>query len=92
MFKKGDKVRIKTHEQIKSTLNDQGHERRHNVFFNPVMAKYCGRVYKVTSVNKDGNKFSLDVEKSESITWTWADHWLEPAHTKITLPEDLFNV
>lgn len=66
-FKAGDKVRIKSWEEIKKTLDV--HNYCGKVWFNPDMKKLCGK-----EVVLSPNDYGMLSAKG----WDWAEAWLEP--------------
>lgn len=66
-FKAGDKVRIKSWEEIKKTLNIDGYCGK--VWFNPDMKKLCGK-----EVVLSPNDYGMLSAKG----WDWAEAWLKP--------------
>lgn len=65
-FKAGDKVRIKSWEEIKKTLDIHNYCER--VWFNPDMKKLCGK-----EVVLSPNDYGMLSAKG----WDWAEAWLE---------------
>lgn len=65
-FKAGDKVRIKSWEEIKKSLDIDGY--CEGVWFNPNMKKLCGK--EVILFTEFG--------RLRTNNWTWAKSWLEP--------------
>lgn len=66
-FKAGDKVRIKSWEEIKKTLDIYNYCGA--IWFNPDMKKLCGK------------EVVLQLSKWGTLTegkWDWAEDWLEP--------------
>lgn len=73
-FKVGDKVQVKTWEEIKKTL-DHNQECR-GVYFANSMKTFCG---KVINIHKTGTSLSgaysfIDEEGD----WCWVEDWIEP--------------
>lgn len=65
-FKAGDKVRIKSWEEIKKTLDIHNYCER--IWFNPDMKKLCGK-----EVVLSPNDYGMLSAKG----WDWAEAWLE---------------
>jgi hypothetical protein len=97
----GDKVRVKTFEQITPTLT--GNLSSDNIYFNDEsngMMMYCGGVFIVTGNDVDYSNACvlghvtpkerpddwMDVEG-----WIWSEEWLEPAFTPVVLEDNLFE-
>lgn len=67
-FKVGEIAQVKSWEEIKKTLDNCNY--CHGTYFNEVMAKYCGKIFRLekgfcnTFLDPDG--------------WEWVEEWLEP--------------
>lgn len=85
-FKKGDKVRIKSLDDIRKTLNSLGI--CGTITFNSrEMAKYCGKSATIVDYWKES---SYCIEGGGDYVWRW--EWLEPYKPVVRLPEDLFTI
>lgn len=71
-FKTGDKVRVKSWEEIKKTLD--GKQRQRKLFFNKDMKKFCGKIIKLG----DSCQYYEHAFRGAEIGWSWAEEWLEP--------------
>ena len=81
-LKIGDRVRIKSVDEIKKTLN---HGYNHSCSFPEQMHKYCNTVDVIVRTTFIGN---FNVSSSD---FAWSEHWLEPVNT-IILDDDLFTI
>lgn len=63
----GDKVRVRTLEEIKSTLNEEGKYERGLTFIDE-MAQYCGKNYRVLKrVNKVFDSYDWRMKKAHNM-------------------------
>lgn len=97
-FKVGDKVRIKSLEQIKPTLDGPLSTQLrtggplaiegNGPHFQLVMAEYCGRSATISSITefRGSARYFMDSE----IGFCWNETWLEPVYPE--LPDDLFII
>lgn len=69
-FKTGDKVRVKSWEEIVKTLDSE--RECHGVYFNDEMEEFCGSTLTIGPWN-DG-----DVYEDNKSGWVWSEQWLEP--------------
>lgn len=72
-FKVGDKIRIKSCEEIKQYLdrNDRAYD---GIYFNPGMEK-CTNSYDTIKAISDYNGYKIYYVYENS--WTWSSKWLE---------------
>lgn len=78
-FKPGDRVRIKTLEDIHETLDPYGESSNHT-YFNPIMAAFCGETAVVKEIEITERIILNDIkEPNGSSFWHWCEEWLEPA-------------
>jgi hypothetical protein len=86
-FKPGDKVKIRSYEEITKTL---GHNKAHikdGLYFELAMKQYIGdSVYTIYSKDELGRSFYI-LEKPND-NWLWHSDWLKKVG-KITLKEFL---
>ena len=79
IFKPGDRVRIKTLDDIRKTLDRDGIA-SNDTYFNPLMAVFCGQTAVVKEIVSNENIILNDVkEPNGSSFWYWCEEWLEPA-------------
>lgn len=79
IFKPGDRVRIKTLDDICKTLDCYSESSNHT-YFNPLMADFCGQAAVVKEIAINGNIILNDLkEPNGSSFWCWCEEWLEPA-------------
>lgn len=77
-FHTGDRVRVKSFEEISLTLDSNGYVDR--LFFNPRMKAYCGQIFIVDGYNyRDNILLKRVVRKENGSRWCWDESWLEPA-------------
>ena len=77
-FHTGDRVRVKSFEEISLTLDSDGY--LDDLFFNPRMKEYCGQTFVVDGHNYRDNILLKGVVKKENGScWCWNASWLEPA-------------
>ena len=77
-FKPGDQVRIKTLEDIYKTLN-RYIETSNHVYFNPLMAAFCGQTAVVEAIVTETIILNDIKEPNGDYHWYWSEEWLEPA-------------
>lgn len=78
-FRLGDRVRIKSLEDIRKTL-DHDDKASNHTYFNPLMAAFCGQTAVVKEIATNGNIILNDLkEPNGSSFWCWCEEWLEPA-------------
>ena len=89
-FKVGDKVRIKSVEDIIKTL-DNGDSCGDMFYCEDGMSRYSGGVYDIVSADEDGD---YDLNVGGVMDWYWIDEWLDPVVTKVpyNLDEGLFEL
>lgn len=75
-FKVGDKVRVKSWEEIKKTLD--GDRFYLNAYFSPSMEKLCGKTIILTQASNEDYDFSNDFSSGIGTRWDWIEAWLEP--------------
>lgn len=75
-FQAGDKVRVKSWEEIKKTLNSSRFYR--NAYFGPSMEKLCGKTITLTQVDNEDYDFSNAFDNGIDARWLWVEGWLEP--------------
>lgn len=75
-FKVGDKVRVKSWEEIKKTLD--GDRFYLNAYFSPSMEKLCGKTIILTRAGNEDYDFSNDFGSGIGTRWNWIEEWLEP--------------
>lgn len=71
-FEVGNKVRVKSWEEIEKTLNDYRECR--GVYFNDEMECLCGKIIELNASNIHYARAFWCNENS----WTWVEEWLEP--------------
>lgn len=69
-FKAGDKVRVKSWEEIVKTLDDS--DTCNGVYFDDEMEEFCGSILTIGPWNDDG------VYEDNKSGWIWSEQWLEP--------------
>lgn len=78
-FRPGDRVRIKTLEDIHKTLDRDCISSNHT-YFNPLMVIFCGQTAVVKEIAPNGNIILNDIKKPNGNSfWCWCKEWLEPA-------------
>ena len=78
-FRLGDRVRIKSPEDIHKTLDRYGEASNHT-YFNPLMAAFCGQTAVVKEITITDRIILNDIkEPYGSSFWYWCEEWLEPA-------------
>jgi len=89
-FKVGDKVKIKSIDDIRATLGRDDHIIDENgdeaLYFNSNMERYCDLTFIIEQAHSD------DTYHMENMDWCWHESWLEPGFTPITLDDNLFEV
>ena len=79
-FEVGDKVRVKSYEEIKKTLDSDSiihyyyKGDRKYLSFNGEMISFCENVYTISDISCNGN---YELENDEGTSWWFADDWLE---------------
>lgn len=68
-----DKFILKIGASIKIKKNLQGHKRYDELYFSPLMKKYCGKVAHIAAINAHGF-YILDIADG----WVWSKGMLEP--------------
>ena len=69
-FKAGDKVRVKSWEEIEKTLDSE--RECHGVYFDDEMKEFCESILTIGPWNDD------DVYEDNKSGWVWSEQWLEP--------------
>lgn len=70
-FKIGDKVRVKSWEEIEKTLNDYRECR--GVYFNATMECLCGKIIELSA----SDPYYARAFRSDENRWLWVEEWLE---------------
>jgi len=83
-FKVGDKVRVKSYEEIKKTLRGSVIDYSYNgekrtLSFIEAMKSFCGNVYTILNISFNGN---YGLENDEEEIWYFTDDWLEAVEEK----------
>jgi hypothetical protein len=69
IFKIGDVVRVKSNLKEDQRIDD--------CYFNPLMGKYKGKVFKITE-NQQPNRYKLDIPyRGDELHWEWSAGMLE---------------
>lgn len=92
-FHAGDRVRVKSFEEISSTLDHVGYT--DDIYFNPQMKEYCGQTFVVSNYSWSGHIQLQGVLRSDGRNgWRWHESWLEPARqtfSDLILGEDKYE-
>lgn len=72
-FKVGDRVRVKSWEEIEKTLDDYCECR--GVYFNNEMEEFCGKIIELTESDPC---YARAFKNSGRDSWEWVEEWLEP--------------
>ena len=74
----GEKVRVKSFEEIKKTLDGSDCLKGKIIFFNDRMKIHCDNVYKIKSYSPTGPYYQLEnCEDEPGMFWDWSEEWIE---------------
>lgn len=78
--KVGEKIHIKSWEEIKKTLSSENRSKR-DLYFNPIMRSHCGEILTVDDTSASGRLVSEG--------WYWEPEWYTPTEAIATITIDL---
>jgi len=76
-YKINDRVRIKTWKELEEEykLKSMGNiVLKNDMFFNPKMKKYCGKIMTIAKVNVKYNRYAM---KEDDEDWSWTDEMIK---------------
>jgi len=73
MYKVNDMVRVKSFDEIRKTIDNDGiHSERSGLYFPERMKSWCGKTLRVRYVIKENR---VNVFENQ---WAWHNDWIEP--------------
>jgi hypothetical protein len=79
MYRVGDKVRVKSLEGIKATLNMDRIKIGTGMMFPEEMERWCGTIKTIDRLVENSNTRFIDRVRFSGIEkWSWHFEWLEP--------------
>lgn len=93
MFEIGQKLRVKTREEILKTLDDGKHGEHQGINWNDrSMSRFCGQTGTVIEIETWCNRPAYSFKEfNDDGFWIFQEDWVQSAY-EVKLPEDLFTL